>query len=732
MLKIIPVTCFFTVLISFQAFPQNYAGNSDSLEKLLGVSPSSQKAAILNLLAQEFARKDPEKALKYAEEALKFSQSLNDRKEEGISLYSKGLISFYLNNYDQALELFEQSAKIAENEHDEKTHAMNLSMIGYYYELKSNYNDALKYYTHALEIRKKISNQLGTGKSLDNIGNIYQYLGEYTRSLDYYNEAYEIFSSISDQQGMADVLNNKGIIYYYLAHYEKAIELFLQSYRLKEKLHDARGMANSTNNIASMYQLLGDLPNALIYYEKTLEIQKDHGFMLPIAVTSGNLGTVYAEMKQYDKALEYYKSAFQNYTALENRRGIATTLSNMGNVYAIKGDDKESLYYYLEALKYQEEIDDKQETAVTLRRIGELYISLKKYVKAKYYIIKGRQIAQQIDFKNEVAEASFSLSRLFYLTGDADSAYQVLLMAQALQDSIFNKEKQIQITELQTRFETYEKDNEIKLLKQQGEIQKLEYQRQKDFVYLSVLLILFLSISGTLLFLYYRSRQKQKQALLEVANKDIAQRLLLMQMNPHFLYNALGSVKNTIHNNDAQKASDMVSRFARLMRANLENCRKRNITLMEEINSLRDYLDIEQTRLKSAFEYEINMDPDLETGAVFLPPMLIQPLLENSILHGIRHLNGKGRIKVGFYRKGDFLNCVIEDNGVGRKRASEIESKPEGAGKSYGTSLIKERIELLNLNSDIQSRFSIEDVTDHKGEVAGTRVKLEVPFDCEI
>ncbi len=712
-------------------FPENVKATvqSDSLENILKQAPDDKKAEILNLLVQEYLFSQPEKAGNYAEKALKLAREQKNREDEARALYSVGLVKFYANNYKEALPLFQQSIDTAIISKDDKTLGLDYSIIGYYHEIQSEYPEALSYYRKALAKRQKIHDFHGTAKSLDNIGNIYQYLSNYDSALILYQEAFDIYKLHPNPKGMAELYNNMGIIYYYLSDYEKAIDLFQQSYLIKEKLSDQKGMANSLNNIASIYQMMGNLPEALKNYEKTLKIHQARGLKLNIAVTAGNIGTVYAEMNNDQKSLEYYNISLDNYRETNNIKGIAVTLSNIGDIYSRMGKSEQSLKFYLDALKQQEQIEDKQEIAVTLRRIGDLYAERHDYVEAGDYLRRSLALSKELNSSKEIMDASSSLANTYFHLGKSSQAYEMLLASQNLKDSLFNEEKHRQIVEMQTKFDTERKDNEIKSLKQEKNIRELQAARQKYFIYFIISFLLLIGLIGLFLFSRFRNRQKEHQLSLEMANLEIEQRLLLVQINPHFIFNALGSILNVIQNDNSTLAARLLTKFAKLMRMNLENSRNSSISLEDEVLSLKYYLEIEQQRLDSKFDFSIEISEDLEADKIYLPPMLIQPLVENAILHGIRNKEGKGHIILQFTKTAKHLQCIVEDDGVGRARANELKAAKPRQKKSMGTQLITERLKLLNLYTSTHYYLDPEDLKDEDGNAKGTRVKLLIPLD---
>ncbi len=196
---------------------------------------------------------------------------------------------------------------------------------------------------------------------------------------------------------------------------------------------------------------------------------------------------------------------------------------------------------------------------------------------------------------------------------------------------------------------------------------------------------------------------------------------LRSQMNPHFLFNALNSINSFIVKNEVHKASDYLSKFSKLMRMILEHSKKKSVLLSDEIEALELYLKIESNRFEKSFEHSILIDEGILTNEIYIPPLIIQPFVENAIWHGIQHQSNVGLVHVKFSKQGDdFVKIEIVDNGIGREKAKKLKSKSGGGNKSYGINITKERIKYSHPNNSME----IVDLHDQEGNPTGTKVIL--------
>lgn len=241
---------------------------------------------------------------------------------------------------------------------------------------------------------------------------------------------------------------------------------------------------------------------------------------------------------------------------------------------------------------------------------------------------------------------------------------------------------------------------------------------------------------GVLIYWLYRyriSQVKKKEKVRTQYEKKLANvemSALLAQMNPHFLFNSLNSIDSYIIRNESKKASEYLNNFARLMRLILQNSRTNYISLKDELEALDLYLQMEGLRFANRFGYEIKVDNVIDTHATLIPPMLIQPYVENAIWHGLMHKkNGvNGKVELRISKQDDSLLCVIEDNGIGRAKAQELRAQRTSNHKrSMGMQITKDRIEMINKLYNTNTTVQIIDLNDEEGNARGTKVELVIP-----
>ena len=225
-----------------------------------------------------------------------------------------------------------------------------------------------------------------------------------------------------------------------------------------------------------------------------------------------------------------------------------------------------------------------------------------------------------------------------------------------------------------------------------------------------------------------RRRQQEKERLTKKM-LEVERMALQTQMNPHFIFNCLNSIQQFIFDQDIFAANKYISGFSRLIRATLQNSTKSFIPLADEISYLTDYLTLEKLRFKDKMDYIIEVDPALHTSSCIIPPMLIQPFVENSMRHGLRHKQeGKGHIHVRFRKAGNRLEVVVQDNGIGRKKAARYKTSEHIEYQSKGMSLTADRMRMISAKYNDPIETEVFDLEDDSGHAAGTRIVLRFPF----
>ena len=699
---LICLVCFFKMGLAQQS-------ELDSLQNELNKHPENDtlKLNILNEMVYAYHTIDPDKGLETADKAIQLASTLNNPlklagaySNKGINYWSKGEDSLALNMYLKALSIHTQAK-------NQSGMAKMYNNIGLLYFNKSDYYEAVAYHQKALDIFIILKDTSRLSASLNNIGVDYQYLADYPKALDYFLKALSIYEKSGDPQtygtGKANAYSNMGIIYKNLGKYKNALEYHEKALQLYEKLHNHQGIAATNGNIGVVYDKLSQPQKAIAYYEKALAINEKLGNQRRIASDLSNIAVAYITLENYDKALNYLERTLAIYKSTDDKSGVSTSLVEIGEIY------RSAPAAFL--LQHNIQPGDRFKVA------------------AKYQQ-DALALAKEIGALDRQAEVLHSLAGIYEAAGDPLNALSAYKAYQALKDSILNDEKKVEIAKKEAAFEF---DKKAFLLKAEHDKQfalaNAEIHKQRIIRNAVIAgIILLLAAAGTGYVLYKRKRdadEQRKDAEFKVQVTDTEMKALRAQMNPHFIFNSLNSIADYINKNNIPAADLYLTKFSRLMRLILENSEKKEVPLQDDLKALELYIQLEAKRLNDTFLYQINVDKDIDQENTMVPPLLLQPFVENSIWHGFAPKKGNGRLIIHIQKENDMLNCMVEDDGVGRQKAGE-QKNDYGKSKSLGMKITTERIEILNQTKKTKAGVTLVDL--EQGLRAEVRLPLETAY----
>jgi sensor histidine kinase YesM len=303
---------------------------------------------------------------------------------------------------------------------------------------------------------------------------------------------------------------------------------------------------------------------------------------------------------------------------------------------------------------------------------------------------------------------------------------------------MYSIESKKTIEELNTKYQTEKKETAIKNLTQEKKISELKSQRKTFLIYSIIGSVLALGLLFYFMFIRYKTKKQnellkvqlqeaEKTIIAEKNASDSEMKALKSQMNPHFIFNALNSIQEQFMYGDKVVANEQMGNFTYLTRQILEVSGKKQITLSKEIDILTKYLELEKMRFDNNFEYSITINDSIDEDYTQIPPMLLQPFVENSVKHGLLHKKGEKKLTINFYlsENDEFLIAQITDNGIGRKESEKINKKNNSKHESFSIQSINQRLKMLN-NNQIENLVIYEDLFNLNGDSVGTNVKIKI------
>ncbi|MEE1963252.1 tetratricopeptide repeat protein [Allomuricauda taeanensis] len=599
-------------------------------------------------------------------------------------------------------------------------------------------NKALELLLESIEKSKKINYLDGEINGLYSLGLTHGMTGSYAESLEYLNKCLSLATQHQDFERMNYVYNSMGIVYRRIGDYPKSQSYYLKRIKLIDSLQLDQDTSSPYLNIGVLYGSMGQYDKAVESLNKSLVVFKgnesDRASLENVVLA--NLAGIDFEKKDYKAAVEKFLKVIDYDKKQNDNIELCAHYSNIASCYVELEQWQMANDYYLRALELAEQLSIKQEIAIAQYKLADLMFLQKKFNEALDYSTKSLRTLDSLDGYMEKREANEIAYKIHEAMGKPTQAIYHLNQTMAYGDSMYNETKVKEIQNLQVQHEVYLKDKEIK----EGELQMALLNTEvslnnKRLEYMTIITLLLL-FSASLLYFRFLAKKKSNAELLdknrvishqneviESMNTQLEKRMLRAQMNPHFIFNSLNSIKHLINSNDKENALKYLSKFSKLLRQVLESSVNVNLVLKEEIELLKIYVELEALRFDNSFNYSFNIDENLDLYQNEVPMLLVQPYIENAIIHGLLPLEGPKHLQISFNDKSDHIECTIEDNGVG------FNPKPsEGKEKrtSRGMSITEKRINALRKFSD-QELIKIENLGN--GDETGTRVTISIPKD---
>ncbi|MCF6169401.1 MAG: tetratricopeptide repeat protein [Bacteroidales bacterium] len=671
----------FLFILPIGLFAQQH--QPDSL-KTIAENPNAlpaEKASAFYQLAKTYRDTDKNKSLEYALKQYAITTETND-----------------LSNSLNALELI-----------------INL------YDDLNDFENSLKYGKEAVRIAQELNIESDIAYFSGLCGGLCIKTGDYFEALQNYQQAVSLSKKNHWESREASFLNNIGGVYYLLGDELTALDYYIQAFNLKEKNDDTKKLVPGLINIGGIYSVIGEHEKGLKFLDKALQYATENEDAYYQAKALISLGDVNIKLGRFSTAEKNYKEALRVSEQVSDLTLRANILAKLGSINIKTGHQTEAIDFAKKALAQSEAIGYLYGVSVASQHLGTIYLSMKNYRLAERYFLKALEVSRKINAVENQLDNYKSLTELYRQKGQPAKALANFTSYVNIKDSIFNDESHQKYNAVKAKYEVEKKQQELDHLKLENNLRILE-ERQSRFLLLGAIgLLVLIVLVVVLIFRQHKVRSLQRTIRLE-------QKLLRSQLNPHFIFNALTAVQRFIFEKSTLLASDYLGKFSRLIRFILNSSTADAISLADELEFLENYLDLQAARFDNQFKYTIHLDDAIRKEDCFIPPLLIQPLVENAVEHGLGSLNKEGLIRIDFQREQNHLKVTVTDNGVGRVEAGRIASQKRKNHKSLSTSITKER--LLYLNKGTNGNIALEtiDLTDEQGNPSGTKVVLRLPF----
>lgn len=588
------------------------------------------------------------------------------------------------------------------------------------YQELGNYSESDRALNHALHIADSVKDYVMRGKVMNLQAINLSATGKREEGIAMSFSAFDSYMLAGDTVRAANVKINIGMDYTNQGRYEEALKVELEALGLRLACGDSTNIATFYQHIGEIYKELGIREKWISALETAYRLAENPeyaDFKTRIGILNDYGGVREAE-KRYEEAAEIYLRMYSQSREEAYANGMATAQNNSVPVYLAMGQKEKAAQAALEALNIYEALHNYYGILTVYNRLGKISLAMDQAGAARGYFLKGLQIAQQYAYAEDQGT---SLEGLYQAAGQSGNWKEALFYHEAwsaLTDSLQNIELKKTLAELETKFQTEKKEQQIALLNRENEVKEARLQAQQTAIWSGSILVII--VAGITFFMVKQRRRRQL-----IRQSELEQKLLRSQMNPHFIFNSLGAIQHFMMKNDGRVAAFYLSSFSSLMRSILKNSREELITLEEEIQTLQNYLNLHQLRLGEKLSFSISASDDLEAGWVKIPPMLVQPFVENAIHHGIEKMEGNGRVSIDFKKTGDQLQITVEDNGGGIDTLSETTKKEH---ISYALQIFRERVDNLKRASGIEISHRIENRNSGPDQQKGTLVTVVLPL----
>ena len=668
----------------------------DSLRQVLLTAKDTTRVKALIRMCARLRNFNSDSAIIYAEQAYNEAVSINYNLGAANALRNIGVVYRFIGNIKEEGNYFRRMMPYYETSNEKEVPRYVHSWVGENLYGQCRYQEALIEYRKFLAEIPRVSKNLtyDTAYAYNNIGTAYFGLGEYEKAYNYLLASLKLSLSLEDTvskftiqayayESMGDLYLNFDEIETANFYYEKSPGAKWDDQWSKIRLKANIFLNNKRYDSALVYHE----KHTKHYLDEVKSFITDSAFLYNI-IQGLNLGygPILIGLKEYDKVIYFLEPALAHFSSTGHVRNQLTASFNLASAYLGKNELKKSL------------------------KNAELFANEAGKLKLRDKLRDGYQL----------------LSEIYEKSGNKDKANLYYRKYAELKD-------ELKTDQFKQKLQLYKAEEKEK--QRIGAIKQLKKEKQ----WLSIgIILLATTVASFLAFIWVQRKslarkkllQQQKLALKEAENEKriagLEMLALRSQMNPHFIFNCLNSINRFVLRNDTESASNYLTKFSKLMRMVLENSKQPLIPLEEEVKCLELYMQMEQFRCKNAFTYYIKYHDNVNTEEAMIPPLLLQPFVENAIWHGVNPKEGNGEIGIEFFQRGDNMYCIIQDNGVGRKKASELRSQLSDHHKSMGLEITKERLAALDEDHNNGSPIEIIDLFDKNGSAVGTRVTIRI------
>ena len=637
---------------------------------------------------------------------------------------NSGMVQAQSQEWVTALQ---QHAQATQNDSLARAQAYNELATIYY---NRDLQQARRYHRNALKLLTQTPPALERGYAHLNEAYFRYGQGQYAAAIEQAQQASKIaedrnsdlLEAASNAQ-LSLIYSTKGYAYEGTAYALKALVVL-------RELEKGPKLALPYYQVGNAYILLSDTARALTYFRLAMndEVRQEQDYL--VALIDVERGLLHVKRREWAKARTRLRYALEQSESQNNIRGIAYASYALGVLANAEQYYEQALAYFQKANDIYDRLEDNLGMARVLQGMSSVALSRREYDEAIDYLNDALRRARLSRAMVMVQNIYQSFALVHQEMGEYEQAMKYQQKYHSAKDSILNHDKNRAIAEIESRYHMQElklKNAELEgrnllNIALRAETMRNQRLRNRQNSYVIIGLSSFFIFCLIIGFLVYRQDKLNNR----IREKGLEQKALRAQMNPHFLFNSLNSIQSLIATDRNAEASIYLAKFSRLMRRILQNSREAFIPLSQEMEFLDNYMELEQRRFTEAFEYELWEEVE-DPHFMMIQPMVIQPFIENAIIHGLLRQSKKGQLSVCFKEHSETLiQCIIEDNGIGREAAANF--KTDENKQSLGVKITEQRLQQFIKDRNVGPAVRYVDLVDAQGQAAGTRVEVLLPI----
>ena len=558
-----------------------------------------------------------------------------------------------------------------------------LNALGVYFRNSANYNTAIGYHTRALNLAiiHRLTEHIIISKN--NLGVVYRRTDQIIPALRYHQEALTEAEALQERN-----------------------------------LTNTRSLAVAYNSMGNVYLTMDQYDDALVMFNNALKIEDSLNNKLGMAINNNNIGGIFEERKDYQKALEYYKTSLTYNEEINSATGKLICHNSIGGIYNKMNDIENAEIYLSNVIEESESLNDDYYKSLSYMNVGWLHI-LQGKEDGISLVEQSLKLATNKHYLGILIDGHHILYEAYQKRNEANIALYHYQKYSESKEELLNETNLNFANSIQSKYDLEKKKNEYNELMNEYELTKSKMNN--NIILLIVLLLIFIFLLTITSLLNRQKDLKQEKQLL-----TLQQDVLNLQMNPHFLFNALNSIKLYIIRSDKEKAVFYLNKFASLFRTILSSVQQKEVNLKEEIANIINYVELENMRFNNSIDFDLQIEDNIPVEKIIVPSLLLQVFVENAILHGLSAKEGEKILKINIKKhQSDKIKIEIADNGIGFKNTLKKDHN-YFRKKSMGLTITEDRLKSY-FNEDYT--LVIKDYDRNNHTAPGTLISIVIPVE---